>query len=87
MLRAGKLLPSSYQGSLVAAPFLHAKGKGAMSVPIFFNSPSLGRTSQPPQIPSSFHMALFSQVPHKVWGDLSLRPASPSHINMRTPLF
>lgn len=87
MLRAGKLLPSSYQGSLVAAPFLHAKGKGAMSVPIFFISPSLGRTSQPPEIPSSFHMALFSQVPHRVWGDLSLRPANPSHINMRTPLF
>lgn len=75
-----------YQGSLVAAPLLHAKGKGAMSVPIFFNSPSLGRASQPPQIPSSFHTALFSQVPHRVWGDLSLRPASPSHINMRTPL-
>lgn len=87
MLRAGKLLHSCYQGSLVAAPLLCAKGKGAMSMPIFFNSPSLGRASQHTQIPSSFHMALFSQVPHRVWGDLSLRPANTSHINTRAPLF
>lgn len=55
-------------------------------MPIFFNSPFSSRASQPPQIPSSFHVALFSQVSHRVWGDLSLRPAGPFHINMRTPL-
>lgn len=43
MLRAGKLFPSCYQGSLVAAPFFHAKGKGAMSVPIFLQFLILGQ--------------------------------------------
>lgn len=63
------------------------KGEGSHICAHFLQLPILGGgASQPPQIPSSFHMALFSQVPHRVWGDLSLRPASPSHINMRTPL-